>query len=193
MILQIHVHLNLSKGLNTAVFACLTILFYFLAQLGELPVKTLKAFEPMKHIKHSDVFMDIEDWHGLKATKIRIPETKMTKTGENYAEQSNLSDPKAALENHFAINDPLSHHHLFAYKVKGKHQPLTKDKFMEWINFTVKKVSLNLMQGHGLRIGGTLGYLLRGVSFEVVKSMGRWSSNTFALYPHKHAMIMSHL
>ncbi|KIK73354.1 hypothetical protein PAXRUDRAFT_178672, partial [Paxillus rubicundulus Ve08.2h10] len=175
------------------VFACLMISFYSLARLGELLVKTLKAFEPTKHVKRSDVVMDVEDWHGLKATKIRIPETKTTKTGKDifYAEQSNLSDPKAALENHFTINDPLSHHHLFAYKVKEKCQPLMKDKFMEWINFAAKKASLNLMQGHGLGIGWTLEYLLRGVSFEVVKSMGRWSSNAFALYLCKHAMIMA--
>jgi hypothetical protein len=30
------------------------------------------------------------------------------------------------------------------------------------------------LKGHGLWIGGTLEYLLRGVPFDVVKAMGRW-------------------
>ena len=37
-------------------------------------------------------------------------------------------------------------------------------------------------QGHSLRIGATLEYLLRGVPFEVVNHIGRWSSNSFTLY-----------
>lgn len=39
-------HLDLSKPLDAAVYACLTTAFYALCRLGELTVKALKSFEP---------------------------------------------------------------------------------------------------------------------------------------------------
>ncbi|KAG1829990.1 hypothetical protein EV424DRAFT_1378728 [Suillus variegatus] len=55
----------------------------------------------------------------------------------------------------------------------------------------VKRAGLGNLKGHGLRIGGTLEYLLRGVPFDVVKSMGRWSSEAFTVYLRKHALILA--
>ena len=45
--------------------------------------------------------------------------------------------------------------------------------------------------GHSIRIGATLEYLLRGVPFEAMKSMGRWSSDAFSTYLRKHAQILA--
>ena len=42
-----------------------------------------------------------------------------------------------------------------------------------------------------MRIGATLEYLLRGVPFDVVKSIGRWSGDSFKLYLRKHAVILA--
>ena len=50
---------------------------------------------------------------------------------------------------------------------------------------------LDPLQGHGIRIGSTLEYLLRGVPFEVVKVKGRWASDAFLLYLRKHAQILA--
>lgn len=50
---------------------------------------------------------------------------------------------------------------------------------------------IDSIKGHGIRIGSTLEYLLRGVPFDVVKSMGRWSSEAFVLYLRKHAIILA--
>lgn len=47
------------------------------------------------------------------------------------------------------------------------------------------------MQGHGIRIGATLEYLLRGVPFDAVKVIRRWKSDAFLLYLRKHAEIMA--
>ncbi|KAJ7223915.1 hypothetical protein C8J57DRAFT_955046, partial [Mycena rebaudengoi] len=47
------------------------------------------------------------------------------------------------------------------------------------------------IQGHGIRIGASLLYLLRGVPFDVVKTLGRWASDAFLLYLRKHAQIMA--
>jgi len=47
------------------------------------------------------------------------------------------------------------------------------------------------LKGHSLRIGGTLFYLLKGVPFDVVKMMGRWSSELFTLYLRHHTLILA--
>jgi hypothetical protein len=47
------------------------------------------------------------------------------------------------------------------------------------------------LQGHGIRIGAVLEYLLRGMPFEVMKSKGRWASDSFERYLRKHAQILA--
>ena len=47
------------------------------------------------------------------------------------------------------------------------------------------------MPGHEIQVGSTLEYLLRGIPFEVVKAKGRWKSDAFRLYLHKHTQIMA--
>jgi hypothetical protein len=41
---------------------------------------------------------------------------------------------------------------------------------------------MGVLDGHGLRIGGTTHLLLRGVDPWVVMKQGRWSSSAFLLY-----------
>lgn len=193
LILEIRAHLNLATPLDAAVFACLTTAFYALCRLGELTTKTMKDFDPGKTVKRSDVEFDVEDRHHFRATKIFIPRTKVSASGESvyWAQQDNQTDPKTALLHHFAINDPKHDGHLFAWKhVKGM-RPLTRNEFWKRINGIIKRAGLGDFKGHGLRIGGTLEYLLRGVPFDVVKSIGRWSSEAFTGYLRKHALILA--
>lgn len=192
-IIKIRTHLNLEAPLDAAVFACLTTSFYSLARLGELTVKSIKVFSPSQHVKRRDVLLDGEDRHGLRVSKIRIPRTKTSAEGEDiyWAEQSDESDPKAALINHFRINDPLPDHHLFAWKHPKGMRPLTRGAFLKRVGIIAKQGGCPELKGHSIRIGGTLEYLLRGIPFDVVKSMGRWSSEAFTLYLRNHAMIMA--
>lgn len=67
-------HLDLSKPLDAAVYACLTTAFYALCRLGELTVKALKSFE-----------------HDFVVTKIFLPRTKTSNVGQSvfWAQQDN--------------------------------------------------------------------------------------------------------
>jgi nucleotide-binding universal stress UspA family protein len=51
-------------------------------------------------------------------------------------------------------------------------KPLTKAKFIEVIHAAADEAGLDHLQGHGIRIGSTLEYLLRGVPFDVMKVRG---------------------
>lgn len=161
--------------------------------MGELTTKTIKEFDPTKHVKRADVEFDAEDRHQFKATKIFLPCTKVAAAGESvyWAQQDNQTDPKAALLHHFAVNNPQVNGHLFAWKHAKGTRPLTRSEFWKRISGIIKRVGLGNLKGHGLRIGGTLEYLLRGVPFDVVKSIGRWSSEAFTRYLRKHALILA--
>jgi hypothetical protein len=51
--------------------------------------------------------------------------------------------------------------------------------------------NLEKLQGHGIRIGSTLEYLLRGLPFNVVKVKGHWASDAFVTYLRQHAQILA--
>jgi len=193
LIISIGSHLVSDSPLDAAIFACLTSVFYALARLGEFTVPSLKVFDPAKHVKRSDLSFDAEDRHGLRVSKIRLPRTKSSEIGEDvyWAQQDNLSDPKQAMLRHLEMNDPPLDAHLFAWKHPKGLRPLTRTAFIKRIGEIISPLQLAGFKGHSLRIGGTLEYLLRGVPFDVVKSMGRWSSDAFTLYLRQHAMVMA--
>ena len=128
------------------------------------------------HIKPSDVTFDVEDRNGLTQTELHLPWTKAAKEkGEKiyWAQQEGSSDPKAALANHLRINKPPVNRHLFAYKLGKGSRPMTRDSFIAHIHKIAKANNLPPMAGHGIRVGSTLEYLLRGISFDIVKFKGR--------------------
>ncbi|KIK72725.1 hypothetical protein PAXRUDRAFT_180040 [Paxillus rubicundulus Ve08.2h10] len=70
--------------------------------------------------------------------------------------------------------------------------PLSKKEVTKRID-SIAKAHLDLpdLKGHSLCIGGTLHYLLNGIPFNVVKSIGRWSSESFTLYLKCHALVLA--
>jgi len=111
----------------------------------------------------------------------------------SWAQQPGPADPWEAFENHRQVNNPPPNAHIFAYRTARKKTltPLTKRKVIERIRHITTAHDLPNFEGHGLRIGGTLEYLLRGIPFNVMQSMGRWKSDAFQLYLHEHAQILA--
>ncbi|KAG2051733.1 hypothetical protein BDR06DRAFT_983477 [Suillus hirtellus] len=165
-ILDIQSHLDSSLPLDVAVLTCMTSTFYSLSHLREFTVRTITGFDGSQHVKRSDMTMDTEDCN-------------------------DHTNPKMALINHFAVNDPAPNEHLFAWHHPNGMRPLTCTTFLKRMGEIIRQNNMPNLKGHGLRIGGTLEYLLRGIPFDVIKSMGRWSSDAFTGYLHQHAMIMA--
>lgn len=176
--------LDLDVPLDAAVFACLATCFYASARLGEFTVWTLNGFNPNSHITPLHLSYD-QDRNDFKVTVLHLPRTKAAGSeGENvyWASQDGDTDPTVALGNHLRVNQPSETSHLFAYKVSHMHCPLTKLKFMEKVGDAARTAGLEPLQGHGIRIGPTLEYLLQRVPFDVMKAKGRWAGNSFQLY-----------
>ncbi len=189
-------HLDLNNPLDAAVFACLTTCFYASARLGEFAVRKLEGFDSSMSVSRKHLSHD-QDRNGLKVTVVHLPKTKTSPHGEDvfWSKQNGDTDPDAALQNHLQINHPPQEGHLFAYMHQRgsrlEHRALTKNKFLERIAKAARAVNLEPLQGHGIRIGSTLEYLLRGVPFDVMKVQGRWAGDSFLLYLRKHAVIMA--
>ena len=183
---------NISKPLDAAVFACLTTTFFAAARLGEFTLPSLKAFDPSHHVKCSDIWWD-QDRHGNKVTVFKLPRTKTLLTGKDvfWSVQEGPSDLLSALANHFRINDPLLDQLLFSWKHPNGICPLMRSEFLKWINLAASELGIEPLKGHSIRISVTLEYLLRGVPFDVIKSIGCWSSEAFLLYLRQHAVIIA--
>lgn len=192
LITAIRSQLDLSSPIDAAVFSCLTTTFFAMARTGEFTIPRLDAFNPEIHIKPSDA-RDVQDRQGIVTKNFHLPRTKTALDGEDvfWGKQQGLSDPDEAFTNHLLINQPPINGPLFAYRFKDTHRPLTKSKLLARLAQATKGAGREPVQGHGIRIGGTLEYLLRNVPFDVVKAKGRWASDAFLTYLRDHAQIMA--
>lgn len=184
--------LDITLPLEAAVFACLTTCFFSCARLGEFTVRTLNSFDCATNISLSCV-SDEKDRENRPVKKFFLPRTKTSQTGEGvfWSRQSGTIDPQEAFNNHLRVNNPPLNAHLFAYKYKRGYRSLTKRDFLKCLAKASRAANLEPLHGHSIRIGGTLEYLLRGVPFDVVKTMGRWSSDAFTGYLRRHAQILA--
>ena len=188
-------HLMLNDPLDAAVFACLTTCFYGAARVGEFVVSRLDSFSPSHHVTVANLRVD-RDAQGLEVTVLHLPHTKAAPLeGEDvfWSSHPGPTDPYEALENHRRVNCPAETDHLFAYQHKGQLRPLTKHAFIKRLASAARQAGLEPLQGHGIRIGATLFYLLLGLPIEAMKVMGRWSSDAFLTYLRKHAQILTPL
>ncbi|KAF9020132.1 hypothetical protein BDZ89DRAFT_1138892 [Hymenopellis radicata] len=189
--------LDLNIPLDAACASCLTTTFYAVGRLGEFTIPTLKSFRPGAHVTLSNRRRG-SDRNGFQTVIFHIPSTKSDPAnGEDlyWAQQIGSTDPEDLFNNHLRVNGLLPNSHLFAYRhVQGEKEtlrPMTKPAFIARIHKAAKNRGLKTLQGHGIRIGATLEYLLRGVPFDAVKVMGRWKSDAFLLYLRRHSEIMA--
>ena len=185
-------NLDCHKHEQAAVAACLTTTFYMCARLGEFTVPSVKAFNPSRHVSIVNVLFQYDRYFN-KVTVFQLPVTKQAPTGEAvfWATQSDSTDPQAHFLNHLTLNEPSPGVHLFCFKTPKRKIPLTRSIFLRNIAIAASKAQIEFQSGHSLRIGATLEYLLRGVPFDVVKQIGRWSSNSFTLYLREHGRILA--
>jgi hypothetical protein len=194
MLLKFLIYLDPSTPRDAAIFACLITTFYTVSRLGEFTVPSLVKFNSLPHLfiqrKH---LSPTHDHNNLPILSFHIPITKCSKSGETTqcASLNHLTDPVTWLKNHFDINKPGLDDHLFAWRHTKGLRPLTKPEVTKRIHEIITQYSLPVLKGHSLRIGGTLHYLLLGTPFDVVKTMGRWSGDSFTKYLRKHAIILA--
>ena len=116
---------------------------------------------------------------------IRLPWTKTTKfEGDKVSllEQHPTFDASTAIMQHFTASRLPADALICEYVAGGVRKVLDKPTFMAICNDVWMRKGWPRVTGHSFRIGGTTSLLLAGVNPEVVKMMGRWSSNAFQRY-----------
>jgi hypothetical protein len=181
--------LFLNNPFDAAVYACLTTTFWCASRLGEFTVTNRDKIDPRIHIKRSDAEYRTSDRHEIPQYVFHLPWTKTAACGEDVfwsPREGDEADPLSALNNHFAINNPMPNSPLFSYSNSGKQYPrhlaLSKYAFLKRVNTALKNIDLPPIQGHSIRIGSVLEHLLQGSTFEAVKHKGHWKSEAFSKY-----------
>ena len=185
-------NLNLANPFDAAFFACLAVAFYSVSRLGELTVPSLQAFDPTQHPKRSNLTTR-SDRNDILVHVLHLPVTKTAHQGEDiyWSAQPDSSDPATAMTNHLRLNNPLPSQHIFTWHHPKGPRPLTRSTFLSRLKELARAQDNQALHGHSIRIGGTLELLLRGVPFDVVKAIGRWSSEAFVIYLRQHAVVMA--
>ncbi|KAJ7112064.1 hypothetical protein C8R43DRAFT_1138992 [Mycena crocata] len=150
---------------DVAIFAAACVAFWGQCRLGEiLPDSTT---EPA--LMH-------------KPTRAQLPSQQ--KSGEDVVlvAQNDPINPEIALHAHLKINNLPANLPLFAYRTGAGVEILTRAKFLLRCNQIWSKAGYPHTTGHSFRIGGTTELLLAGVAPDVVKALGRWSSDAFHRY-----------
>ncbi|KAJ6505708.1 DNA breaking-rejoining enzyme, partial [Mycena vitilis] len=181
MLKALYDSLDFSNPRDVAVFAAACVAFWGQCRLGELlPVSALPAatkFLPRRrHLTPSS--------RNKNSRTLRLPRTKTKKTGDDVVlvAQDSPLDPRIALDMHLLANEHNGDLPLFTFNSTSGPKILTKPKFLQRCNEIWKIAGYPHTTGHSFRIGGTTELLLAGVPPDVVKAMGRWSSDAFLRY-----------
>jgi hypothetical protein len=151
-------------------------------RLGELLPSSPASLDPKRLPRRSS-------WSGSKtnkrASEIQLPWTKTTCFDGATVFLVDQRDPlnaTIAMSNHFRASPLGSDAFLCEYKSGRGSKPLGKEEFLEMCNNVWASAGIPRITGHSFRIGGTTALLCSGVHPEIVKKMGRWTSDAFLQY-----------
>ncbi|KAF9024321.1 hypothetical protein BDZ89DRAFT_1187320 [Hymenopellis radicata] len=181
-------HLDPKDGKDACVAAIANIAFFGQCRLGEL----LPESPDPEKLRPNTVpsFNNLGDpISSFGSRTLRLPFTKTKKQeGEDVTicAQKGVADPIKAIDHHAIMNDldqnggevPLASF----IDEDGDRKLLSKKSFILRCNEIWMAKGMKRITGHSFRIGGTTHYLLKGIKPDVVKALGRWSSDSFLRY-----------
>jgi len=119
------------------------------------------------------------------ASQIFLPWTKTTgyKGAHIYLmHQFHPLDPTDAIIAHFSCSRLPVDALIAEFVEEGLVKVMDKELFMSMCNSVWSKEGHSRFTGHSFRIGGTTALLRSGINIQVVKKMGRWSSDAYLRY-----------
>lgn len=182
MILLLHKNLDLSSHFDSLTFFCACSAFWAQLRLGEI----LSESENLSTSSRFPSLSNLSPPNQNGSRTLFLPHTKTANSRGEFVmlcKQYGLSDPISTLHLHLSINRLSPSDPLFSYlKLDGKRVLLTKRKFLLRCNSIWSSHGIVHTTGHSFRIGGTTHLLLSKVPPDIVKALGRWSSDSFLRY-----------
>ncbi|KAH9924119.1 hypothetical protein B0H21DRAFT_701128 [Amylocystis lapponica] len=183
MLEALHDDLDANEPENACILAAADIAFWTQSRLGELFSTAKASYDPQRVPARSHLSIP-SSLHGSR--RLHYPYTKTKKYSGDDAiitRQVGSSDPISSLQHHLVRNDMPANFPLFAFRAgDGGCICLTKKHFLRVCNGVWRLRGIPHTTGHSFRIGGTTELLTRGVDPDIVKTMGRWSSDAFLRY-----------
>ncbi|KAF9030051.1 hypothetical protein BJ165DRAFT_1324728, partial [Panaeolus papilionaceus] len=178
-------NLDLDVLLDASVAACACTAFWGQCRLGELlpssssgPISSIPTRE---HLTRS-----ASRRANTHSYELQLPCTKTNRRGQTIMilKQDHATNPLPLLQHHLAINNLPRSSNLFNYISSSHSKPtvLSKRRFLARCNAIWSPLGYPRITGHSFRIGGTSKLLASGIPPDVVKTMGRWSSDSFLRY-----------
>lgn len=167
---------------HACILVAAAIAFWCQNRLGELFATTERSYDPALVPTRANLGAPSAV---TQARLLHLPNTKCKGvSGEDVLimRQIGPSCPIRAITQHLLVNPLADELPLLSYRTPSRWVCLTRKRFLRVCNDVWSTAGFPVTQGHSFRIGGTTEYLLRGVDPEVVKVMGRWSSDSFLRY-----------
>ena len=178
----LHKGLNLLDPSDACVFAAACCAFWGQARSGDILPSSDMDHVPSLFPSTSDLCPP-STTAGSRKLHLPYDKSKRHKGADIIlCCQHGPSDPISVLSNHLRINAPPAHAALFSFRTPSGFTPLSSRKLLICCNAIWSRDGLPSVSGHCFRIGGTTELLLRGVPSDVVRMMGRWSSDAFFIY-----------
>ncbi|KAJ3559982.1 hypothetical protein NP233_g11130 [Leucocoprinus birnbaumii] len=174
--------LDKSNRIDAAILACAYTAFWGQCRLRELLPSSSKIPTPGTLPLCTSLRLSTRN---KSAWVLHLPRTRTNSSGQDVVlvRQRSSLDPISAIQQHLLINRVPHGSPLFAYYSDSGHvSMLSKKTFLERCNKVWTEAKYPRYTGHCFRIGGTTELLLAKVPPDVVKTMGRWSSDAFLKY-----------
>jgi hypothetical protein len=181
MLSQLVETLDLNSPMDAAIAACATTAFWGQCRLGELlPVSSSPYLAPPLPTR-SDFKRSLRD---PRSCILFLPRTKTHRHGQEVilVDQHPPINPITLLKNHFRVNNIQGNVPIFSFRSPDGLILLNKNLFLRRCNAIWSVLGYPRTTGHCFRIGGTTELLVAGVPPDVVRTTGRWSSESFLRY-----------
>jgi hypothetical protein len=181
MLSQLVEALDLNSPLDATIAACAATAFWGQCRLGELlPVSSSPYLSPPLPTR-SDFKRSLRD---PRSCILFLPRTKTHHHGQEVVlvDQRVPINPISLLKNHIRVNKVQGDTPLFSFLSPHGSALLTKTLFLRRCNAIWLALGYPKTTGHCFRIGGTTELLVAGVPPDIVRTTGRWSSESFLRY-----------
>ncbi|PPR06414.1 hypothetical protein CVT24_002553, partial [Panaeolus cyanescens] len=188
MLIRLLKRLNLRDPFDAAVAACASTAFWGQCRLGELLPRSSNVTHSSSIPTRSHLTCSASKSRPPQSFNLHLPQTKTNRLGQTVTilPRDDASNPLPLLQNHLFVNHLPIHVPLFSYCPKNHASPhtriLSKPAFLARCNAILNPLGYKRISGHSFRIGGTTTLLASGIPSDVVKTMGRWSSDSFLRY-----------
>ena len=160
--------------------AAYTLAFFGLFRVGELVYTSVTMVD-------APLFeSDIINFEPSKSFKVRLRTSKTNQKGApviiTIAATGTQACPVASMRNYLRVRQKVPKCQYLFCHCDGT--PLSRYQFGAVLTKVIKTTQFNStgFKTHSFRIGAATWLAQKGVSYEVIKQMGRWSSDTFLKY-----------